>query len=104
MNLEGNKSTQCIFKKHEYIEDNEGLVIKQPVGEDILIKGILLPVSGERYIAAYGADIRYIYRYLIKPNPNVVIGDYIIHKNNNYDIIAIEEWPKYYTLLIKVEK
>lgn len=102
MNLEGNKSTLCTFTKHAFIEDNEGIVIKQPSGEDTPIKGILLPVSSERHINIYGAGIKYMYKYLIKPKKDVSIGDYITHNDKLYEIIEIEEWPKYYTLVIKV--
>lgn len=103
MNLEGNKSTLTQHQKHTYVEDNEGIVVKVPLGEPVELRGILLPVKGEEKIAVYGQDIQYMHRYLIKPEHEVTIGDYFIY-DSIYEVISIEKWPKYQTVLLKVVK
>lgn len=103
MNLEGNKSTLTKYQKHTFAENDEGMVIKIPVGEPIEMHGILLPVKGEEKIAVFGQEIQYMHRYLIKPHYEITIGDYFIY-DNVYEVISIEKWPKYQTLLLKVIK
>ena len=103
MNLEGNKSTLIKHQKHTFTENSEGMVIKVPIGEEKEMRGILLPVNGEEKIAIYGQDIQYMHRYLIKPHHEIEIGDYFIY-DNIYEVISIEKWPKYQTLLLKVIK
>lgn len=104
MNLEGNKSTSSIYKQHKYIENEEGMIIKVPKKAETKMKGILLPIKSEATIAVYGQEIQYMNRYLIKPKYNIEIGDYFIFGNIDYEVISIEKWPKYQTLLLKVVK
>lgn len=103
MNLEGNKSTKTEFKKHVFVENEEGMVKKQPAEESIEIRGILLPLKEEAYIAMYGSAIKSMYKYLIKPDFEVNQGDYFLLNNKLYEVETNPvKWTKYQTVILKV--
>lgn len=105
MNVTGNKATIVYVRKSYVHIDDEGSKTKEYFSPTLL-KGILVPVSGQATIAMYGEQTKYMLEMYVLPETILSELDGLCinvsaDKAPDYEVVAIFDYKKVKQLLLR---
>jgi len=105
MNVTGGKSTTTYIRTRTTVVDNEGSKTKG-YASPVLLKGILVPLSGQVQVTMYGEQAKYMLEMYIPSNTIISELDGIcIHVDQNatpdYEVVSIFDYRKVKQLVLR---